>query len=292
MSNPEVADGLNRLFDRRSRFILIGLTGRTGSVCTTTANLLSKEFLELRLPEPNRVDANAEGRKYRITKDFMAGNWKPFFTISISNVILSFLLDSDEANLRGFFNQANLLGQANQLDEFVASWNPAREAWNKNLPALTDVAATQDSKESLLAAWQGPIAEFFKTVRDGLGPASTKILQLVGDNLRKSGEPFNSSHVPAKFYELPDRVSLIIEIIRDTQRVKQQPAYVVLDALRNPFELLYFRERFAAFYVFAVSTPDEDRERRLSVRKHYTAKQILDLDEKEYPEKGAPLAVS
>lgn len=290
MSNPEVADGLNRLFHRRSKFVLIGLTGRTGSGCTTAANLLSKEFIDLKLPEPNRINASSEDRKYRITKDYVARNWKPFFAISISNVILSFLLDCTETDLRAFFTQANLLGQDKQLEEFVSSWDPAREAWIKTQIALTQSSATQDQKVEFLTAWQGPISQFFTTVRDGLGPASTKILQIVGDNLRKSGQPFSNAHIPAKFYELPDRVSLLIEIIRDTQRAKDQPAYVVLDALRNPFELLYFRERFAAFYVFAISTPNEDRERRLSVRKNYTAKQISELDEKEYPERGGPLS--
>src|SRR5690606_21583624 len=48
--------------------------------------------------------------------------------------------------------------------------------------------------------------------------------------------------------------------------------------------------RFASFYVVAVSTKNEDRERRLTVRLNYSAKQINELDDKEYPERDTPLS--
>ena len=290
MRNPEVAEGLNSLFKRRSKFILIGLTGRTGSGCTETAKLLSKSFTDLNLPETKLVEATAEDRKHRIVKDFAARNWMPFFSITISNVILSFLLDCEEVALRQFFNQANLLGKATRLDEFIESWKPANIAWLAVRDALKQPSSEVAAKEAFLTSWQGPIQSFFMTVRVGLATEATKILQQVGDNLRKSGEPFSNTHIPDQFYELPHRTAQLVDLIRHIQGAKNQPAYIVLDALRNPFELLYFRERFDAFYVFAVSSPDEDRKTRLTVRKNYTIKLIDDLDAKEYPERGGPLA--
>ena len=290
MSNPEVAEGLKRLFSRRSKFILIGLTGRTGSGCTTASMLLSEAFSDLKISEPKRTNANSDDRKYRIIKDYAQENWIPFFSISISNVILSFLLDREEDELKKFFSEFNLLSQPTQIDEFIQSWQPAKKSWDNNKNFLKDRRSTKEQRDSFLNEWRGPIQIFFTTVRNGLGPAATKILQLVGDNIRKSGDPFNSKHIPEKFYELPERISLVIEIIKQSQQDKELPAYIVLDALRNPFELLYFREKYAAFYVFAISTPDEDRERRLSIRKQYTAKQITELDKKEYPERGGPLS--
>lgn len=291
MSNPDVAEGLKRLFDRRSNFILIGLTGRTGSGCTTAANLLTKDFEELKLPEPTIQGASAEDRKYRIIKDYVEKNWRPFFTISISNIILSFLLDHEAEKIRSFFANAGLLTQEGQLESFIQSWRPAQEAWQHSKTVLDNADATFEQREGLINAWRGPIQDFFKTVRSGLGPAaSTKILQLVGDNLRKSGNPFDSTHIPARFYELPERISSLIYVIRNIQDAKKLPTYIALDALRNPFELLYFRERFAAFYVVAISTENEDRERRLSVRLNYNAKQITELDDKEYPERSKPLS--
>lgn len=208
----------------------------------------------------------------------------------MSNVILSFLLDHDEKELRKFFNQANLIGKTNKLDEFVESWKPAHSAWLSVREALNKPSSEVRAKEEFLASWQGPIQQFFTTVRIGLESDATKILQQVGDNLRKSGNPFSSAHIPNQFYQLPQRIAQLVDLIRHIQNSKEQPAYIVLDALRNPFELLYFRERFAAFYVFAVSSPDEDRKSRLTVRKNYSSKAIDELDAKEYPERGGPLS--
>lgn len=290
MSNPEVAEGLNSLFKRRSKFVLVGLTGRTGSGCSQTAKLLSTPFDELKLPENKLVGASAEDRKHRMVKDYAERNWKPFFSITISNVILSFLLDCEESALRKFFDQANLIGKSTRLDEFVEIWRPANAAWLSVRQALHEPSTNVEAKEKFLVSWRGPIQNFFNTVRTGLEAESTKILQQVGDNLRKSGNPFSNEHLPEKFYELPHRTAQLIDLIKHIQDSKDQPAYIVLDALRNPFELLYFRERFAAFYVFAVSSPDEDRRSRLTVRKNYSAKVIDELDAKEYPERGGPLS--
>lgn len=222
MSNPDVAEGLKRLFDRRSNFILIGLTGRTGSGCTTAANLLTKDFEELKLSQPTIIGAAAEDRKYRIVKDYAERNWRPFFNISISNVILSFLLDHTAEKIRDFFASAGLLTQEGQVESFIKSWQPAQEAWLNSKVALDSSGSTLAQREGLITAWRGPIQDFFKTVRSGLGPAaSTKILQLVGDNLRKSGNPFDATHMPVHFYELPDRVSQIIHVIKSIQNEKK-----------------------------------------------------------------------
>jgi deoxycytidylate deaminase len=288
--NPEVADGLGKLFLRRSSFVLVGLTGRTGSGCTTAASLLTSDFIGLRTPEPNVTTPSAEDRKYRIVRDFTQRNWNPFFSITVSNVILSFLLDKEEAELRKYFIQTALLNEKGQLDGFLKSWQPAQQAWGATKQALGPTRVAQNDSDSFLSAWRGPIKDFFDTVRGGLGAGATKILQVIGDNVRKSGDPFSNAHVPDRFYELPERVGHLVAVIRESQRAKGLPAYVVLDALRNPFEILYFRERFAPFYLFAISTDNEDREKRLSVRLNYTTKQILDLDDKEYPEKNKPLS--
>ncbi|MEZ2757490.1 hypothetical protein ACBQ54_07170 [Providencia vermicola] len=45
---------ISNLLSERSNFILIGLTGRTGSGCTTTANLLKKE--KLNFPSSDEVN--------------------------------------------------------------------------------------------------------------------------------------------------------------------------------------------------------------------------------------------
>ena len=213
----------------------------------------------------------------------------PFFGISISNVILSFLLDVEREALRSLLQTSGAFGKPDAIKTFLTEWNQPAAAWHKSKGTLLSLAANQDELSEFVNTWQTTLTQFFSTVRKGMGPASVKLLQLVGDNLRKSGDPLSSQADPDKFYILPDRVGLLIHAIKTLQTLQGKPTYIVLDALRNPFEILYFRERFASFYLVAITTENSDRERRLA-HIGYSSSQIAEYDKKEYPEKSRPLA--
>lgn len=54
MGKDNVSNAVDMLFEERKDFIIIGLTGRTGSGCSQVAKILSTgEFDELRLNEPD-----------------------------------------------------------------------------------------------------------------------------------------------------------------------------------------------------------------------------------------------
>ena len=89
---------LDHLYSLRRNFTIIGLTGRTGSGCTTIARLLSKKYnyIEkqgLRDFEEYQEDDNIFLRKYNIVKYFMSteGNWSPYTVISYKNVLLFYI---------------------------------------------------------------------------------------------------------------------------------------------------------------------------------------------------------
>jgi deoxycytidylate deaminase len=289
MANPHVATGLNKLFQRRADFVVVGLTGRTGSGCTTAATLLAKAFDELNPPDPTTSTPSPEQRKYRIARQFAANHWRPFFGISVSNVILTFLLDETEDAFRAFLEKPEHKLKPQQVTQLITEWNPAAKAWAQHKQVLTSGKSEAPAQKALLTSWQQDLAQFFKTVRKGLGPEANRMLQTVGDNLRKSGNALSNEQLPTNFYTLPDRVGALIELIRAVQQQQGERTYVVIDALRNPFELLYFRERFASFYVVAIATENEDREKRLSYL-GFSPSQISDLDNKEYPENNRLLS--
>lgn len=78
----EKSQALKSLYSQRERFILIGLTGRTGSGCTTVANILAKESMdELDLRSYKTCDYNnSDERKYSVIYRFMkeGKKWKSF----------------------------------------------------------------------------------------------------------------------------------------------------------------------------------------------------------------------
>lgn len=289
MTNPNVANGLRKLFQSRASFILIALTGRTGSGCTTVTSILSQEFERLKVPKPKTEDFSIEDRKHRIAFDYSRKNWSPFFGITISNVILSFLLDVEREKLKAFLISCNAFTKPEDIDAFLAEWDNPSEAWKKISIRIFTGHPSEEELSEFINVWQTTLSQFFFTVRKGMGPASVKLLQLIGDNLRRSGNPLSSEANPAMFYTLPDRVAALINTIKKLQLKRNLPTYVVLDALRNPFEILYFKERFSSFYLIAITTENNERERRLA-HLGYSPSQIAEYDKKEYPEKSKPLS--
>ena len=87
---------IDSVFQLRENFVVIGLTGRTGSGCTTIAEkLATKEWKELK---SNYKDLNSQPidndvRKNRIVHRFLKDHWKqPFDVISASDIIFYYAL--------------------------------------------------------------------------------------------------------------------------------------------------------------------------------------------------------
>lgn len=56
---------VDQVYKNRSQFVIVGLTGRTGSGCTASSSILEKTFTEIKPPKPSYADDNDE-RKYKI----------------------------------------------------------------------------------------------------------------------------------------------------------------------------------------------------------------------------------
>lgn len=91
---------ISNLLGERSNFILIGLTGRTGSGCTTTANLLSGG--QLQFPTVSEVNyktqpyfTGMDSKRYEIVRKYAIENNDPFKVIKISELISAQILSLD-----------------------------------------------------------------------------------------------------------------------------------------------------------------------------------------------------
>lgn len=72
-------------------------------------------------------------------------------------------------------------------------------------------------------------------------------LQIIGDLVREK----------INIFQLPEYVNLLIKSFRQQSKINKTYCYIVIDSLKNPFEIVYFKERYSAYYTFSVHAKDE-----------------------------------
>lgn len=263
-------DAISKIYGDDDDFIIIGLTGRTGSGCSTVAKILSKPQEEIKhsLFSGNNPDSNPQRKQKIILKNFEK-NWEPFVTIQASSVLTLMLSELDITDSSIF------LGGVDGIDEQVKRGIVDVLQEIKNEPVVeTDIKSLRKYYAEFLPGQN----EKLKRVIGGSG--YVKLFQQVGNNLRNSGSPASNERKSGSFYSLADKINSIIKLIR-AARGKGRKTFIVIDAIRNPFEATYFQDRYSSFYLMAVSCEDEQRKRRLRLL-GYTDEQVGRIDGEEY----------
>lgn len=310
----DFSKAIDTAFQKRERLILIGLTGRTGSGCTTVANILKKKSTsDLDLHDKKTQDfKNLDERKYSITKKYMEeeGRWKPFTIIEVSSIILSFVLEIGMGQLHNYLD--DLVKEKEKHIIKISDYEKLnlgeldymfQEAKKYPISNIDDLLKQDDTIiESYFNYYTKTIVQYRDRIKDMLNAFScreiikskvketkikkyhlyTFLMQKFGNNIRCSGEPYSELYSEDKYYALIGRVNDVIKIInRYYENNKDRNIRVCVDAIRNPFEAHYLKDRYRAFYLIAINTEDEDRVRRL--RLNMNEEEISNLDKVEYP---------
>jgi len=292
-------DAVDEVYREKQSFIVIGLTGRTGSGCTTTCNLLTNEFFsDFNPPKPKCNDfRNDEERKYAITYEYLKHNWKQFQCVQMTDVLTSFILQKTFDEFLNFIATEFKQNIDGKLDALKVSYESAYaevktvEAEHCKLlegnlsqdeffghPVLTNLIFSK------LRIIKDEIKMALETISNSL---YTEIYQKVGNNVRKSGDAFNDTFDPKKIFELPRRANLVIKVYKQQKSenkscADEKSTLLIIDALRNPYEIAFFRDRYSAFFLFAVKTDDQCRKERLVEQKSLSGNEIENLDSMEY----------
>jgi deoxycytidylate deaminase/dephospho-CoA kinase len=275
----DLVRGIEYAYAERANPIVFALTGRTGSGCTTAAASLASRYGEIALSEEDF--SQPERRKMSIALDYARANWVPFTAITVSSVIFSFLLDHDPGEVDSFLAAKGIAQKGrDELNEHLGNLakDPSYYAFKK--------AMRQDSSAVDKAlAWQ-----FFETKTSPLALQTRKVLaaqypalfQTFGDNVRFSGNPLDSTVRPEKLFALMDRVRHLIECVAAYRGATgENRVRVVIDAIRNPLELVYLRKHIANLFVIAITADDKERRSRL-LEGVLGKKEIDAIDAKEY----------
>ena len=282
----KLTEAIQNAYAERVNLFVVALTGRTGSGCTTTAQAMSKSINDL--PASNEKLSSIEKRKFNICQSFAHIQWIPFHVLTVSTVIFSFLLDESVDSLSEFF-KTNIKGDqsAELAQSVVEEINALKD--EDNYQAFANLVGPEhqlhNSGSEAWAFYRGPLCDSATRVKEVLGNQYASLFQTLGDNIRKSGACTSNQVDPSHVFRLISRVKRLGKAVRrwDISQ-KRESTRLVIDAVRNPLELVYLRDQFAALYVIAITANEEDRQVRLA--QNMGKKDIESLDKREYSKKA------
>ena len=287
----EITKAIHEIYDTREKYIIIGLTGRTGSGCSSTASILSKTKGELKVTKSKILEDNAnENRKYLIIKRFIRENWVPFVWVKIKDIITSFILEIDKVSfieyISNYLEPENDKTRSYIKTSFIKTCGQEYDRMRKERLELQKKISNAEerhkrSKQFYFKDLKG-FSEKIKNFFDELPNKDyTKVYQKIGDNIRSSGNAISSNFSAENIFSISKRVNRLLKIFTHQSRHSGTKTYVVIDTLRNPFEALYFRERYSAFYLMAINTDNSTRKERLQKQYDLRDSQIANINKKE-----------
>ncbi|WP_412514096.1 anti-phage dCTP deaminase [Shewanella indica] len=283
---------LSQLFLENSQFILVGLTGRTGSGCTTTANILENK--KPSFPAPEHLDGFYSGldvNRYRIVKKYAEQHWNNFYSIKVSDLISTYLLSLSSAHAAKFIAS----NSSNKIDENVVYEKLLKGTFSKNrlvtnyrdliynlLEHSTELNVTEKEAGDFIRILM-LIRKFTRDFKEELEGISRGLYvstyQACGNSIRKTGSVQNNydraSFDPTCVFHLAETINRIIKMIR---KVTKDKAYIVIDAIRNPYEAKFFKDRYAAFHLVSINAPDEHRSKYMQKLHKFSADQIDNIE--------------
>lgn len=236
------------LYHVKQGFLIFGLTGYTGSGCTSAARLLTKADFKF----PTEITNDCIEEKLvseKIHRELISRPYVPFVHIEVSKLLYA---------LRLYFGVKLKVN-----DQATIAAKKAGKFTNKEITLLEllvndEFELTKQKAIKSLSAYENIIKWFgaFKNSFDkakGQSNLNTfvKEMQDLGDNLRRYGTAFpitNQEQSPDALYLVPEAIRRLIKIYR----VGRSEKHFVVDAFRNPFEVEFFQRRYNEFYLVGI----------------------------------------
>lgn len=244
-----------------------------------------------------------EWRQKRIIHDFIKDHWQPFVVVKASDFIFYKLLclDFDEFvaliyELRAGESSHKIdFGDKGVPDDFKRYFDPIKDIYeplHHKVVEAEKYIETEGVEGEMNESWRNldfqDLQNFRSTLKDRLRNEVNTIieskLQLLGNRIRRYGSVKEDKEARLhRFSGLSEIIDLYIEVYKDNHRRSQHR--IVIDALRSPADILYFRERYAYFYLMSVSADESVRNSNL-FKANITLEQKKEIDQGEDKPKG------
>ena len=126
----------------------------------------------------------------------------------------------------------------------------------------------------------GKLGCYYKEFQKELQNSSIETFQLFGNYIRY--RTFFEQNEEESYNSITNLLNHTIQYHRNISTDEGKSTLIVIDALRNPYEISYLRKRYSSFYAMAVSANEADRKSRLRAKGHLDGK-IKKFEETEYP---------
>lgn len=307
---------VNDIYKLQRQGVIIGLTGRSGSGCSTTAEVLSadnfskaKEIAQCKVNElralcrdkyPNELpqEGHIEKLKLKIVENFFkdAENHVKFKTIKIRHIILLYAieniskLDTLKKKLRNYRDeplreepfscsikeQELFLQVQQQGNEFLAK---IRGEENRDTDLL-DIMALMYEKlpqfDELLKKLDPACRNFSDVLQDW----ANEIRNLGSLNLETGDKYLEQRKNEGEQTHQADLAVAALKVIELIEEKEGNKFLFVIDSLRNPFEIHCLRAKRANFYMFSINMKPSLRREKLK-NKGYSEDEINNIDEEK-----------
>ncbi|GAB0151401.1 anti-phage dCTP deaminase [Marinobacterium sp. BA1] len=290
---------ISSLFHERGKFIVLGLTGRTGSGCTTAANILENEKADFPSVEDVRYGgdsfySNLDSKRYKIASYYIKENYSPFISIKVSDLISAYILTLSTTQAIDFIKSQTGEISKVKIEELIRRGSFSSSFTKKGiLKSISDKILDHESNIELTSREKTKFFSFMKLIRKFTDDFKKelralnnelyiKVYQAAGNSIRRTGKVQSNfeefAFEPKSVFHLPETINRCIKNIR---QIKSDGAFVVIDAIRNPFEAKFFKDRYSAFYLISINAPNEDRKAYLQNEHKYTVDEFDELERRE-----------
>lgn len=272
------------IYRQRMNFIIIGVTGRTGSGCSTAAQILCQEKHTMKFLSQSPTEEKNEAMKRSIILKYFDKTWHPFTLIRVRDIISTFILECKFDEIYEYLLKLKCNIERKKLEAIFYEakyYSKCLDPILKHSHDEADPKAVYDFVLFKLPIFTKRLTEYFASEGN-----SIEIFQIIANNIRKHGDAVEKSEVMLDHvYSISDRINQLIKCLRRFNEVKNLPDFFVIDSFKNPIEIKFFQERYSAFYLIGITCDEQDRKTRLvEANIHYD--QIESIDSVEYKRKN------
>jgi deoxycytidylate deaminase len=322
---------LKKLYSLRKDFTIIGLTGRVGSGCSEIAKWLSSEnFNNDILNSVKENSLETEEIKFKICCDYLShsNNWKPFHVINYKDVLLLHLFhqgiyessntinnsiekiieiifqNGENGEFKRFKNRFDFTIDVELKNQVIVFLNK-NHLWYEKLSklgcdelnvCLKEKKEDPDFFSFYFNFFENFSKEFYEILNKYDITKRTRLVHDLSNNLREFGCVRNCENLVKKEDKTLDNIYTVAETINKLIKVwkaNSEDTKIVIDALKNSLELMYFKEKYSAFYIIATNKSEEERTKYIEdqirdkykllkeedIQKHTNQIQFLDRSE-------------